>query len=254
MPISMQTRLSLPKLPQRDKGSVPRSQTERLWLVGGGLVAFVMVLIGYFFFISPQRSNTSDVKAQVASTEQQNAVLQARIDQLRAQNKDLAKYEAGLAEARRALPTTSGMSDFLRTLQTIGNETQSDLTALTVGQPVNLSLAAMVQSSAAAPAATASTPATGTVPGAVPGAVATGPSIVALPVTATVAGTPAALAKFLDQLQAVQPRAVLITQLTQVAPSQGGKTSETTLNLTMRVFVSATPTPVSAAPSPTASH
>jgi Tfp pilus assembly protein PilO len=248
MPVTMQTKLSLPKLPKRES-SAPRSQKERLWLIAGGLVAFVMCLIGYFFFISPQRSSTSDVNGQVADAQQQNAVLQGRINGLNEQNKNLARYQAQLAEERLALPAASGIPDFLRTLQSLGSSTLTDVTALTVGQP------AAVASAPAQPTATSTTGAAST-PTAAPTPTAnaiTAPAVYTMAISATVAGSPTALDKFLDQLQNVQPRAVLITNVTEAAGSTSGAGhtgGQTTLTLTMQAFVAPALPAAAATPSP----
>lgn len=240
MPVSLQSRISMPKLPGRDKGdAVPRSQAERLWLIGGGLVAFVLVLIGYFFFISPQRSQTKDIKSQTAAAKQQNAVLQARIDALRVQNKDLARYQAEYAQARLALPTTSGISDFLRTLQSLGNATHTDVTSLSVSAPISVNgpaSASQPSGQAQANPSATSEAAAGQPSAAAPTSSTTG--VYALPITATVTGTPTNLEQFVYQLQAVQPRAVLITEASQsVGVVAAGGSGSTTLNLTMEAFV-----------------
>jgi type IV pilus assembly protein PilO len=235
MAATTQTRFTLPKLPKRENTAVPRSQIERLWLVAGGLVAFVMLLIGYFFFISPQRSNTADVDQQTATVQQQNSVLQARLDALREQNKDLGRYQAQLTALQHALPSTSGISDFLRTLQSLGSATLTNVTGLTVGEPIDVTPVSVVAPTAAV-APTTSAPTTAAAPVA---PVATTPGVYGLPITATVTGSAGALTKFLDQLQSVQPRAVLITQL-----SLGGLQDSTTptagsftMDLTMQAFV-----------------
>lgn len=233
--------LSLPKLPKRESSAVPRSQIERLWFVSGGIVAFVMLLVGYFFFISPQRSNTSDVNSRAATVQQQNVALQARLDALREQNKNLPKYQAELAALKQALPSDSAISDFLRTLQSLGNATLTDVESLTVGEPV-----AVVAPVAAAPSATSTTtpvaPATPT-----DGAAAPEPTVAnaySLPITASVSGSANALSKFLDQLQSVQPRAVLISSVGLSGGSASGASNGATgssggytLTLTMQAFV-----------------
>jgi cytoskeletal protein RodZ len=248
MGVSMQTKLTLPKLTKRET-SVARSQKERLWLIAGGLIAFVMCLIGYFFFISPQRTNTSDVNSQVSDANQKNAVLQARINSLKEQSKSLPKYEAQLAQARRALPSASGIPDFLRTLQSLGGATLTDVTALTVGQPAPVTAAPVQPTSTASPAATATAAPTST---ATSNAI-TAPAVYAMSISATVTGSPTALDKFLDQLQNVQPRAVLITNVTEGAGSTSGAghtAGQTTLTLTMQAFVAPALPAAAATPSP----
>jgi Tfp pilus assembly protein PilO len=239
MPATTQSRLSLPKLPKRDSNAVPRSQVERLWLVAGGLVAFVMLLIGYFFFISPQRSSTSDVNQQTATARQQNAVLQARLDALREQNKNLSRYKAQLAAGQEALPSTSGTSDFLRTLQSLGAATLTDVTQLTVGQPKDVTPVSVTQPVAATSTAAAAAETEAAAPAA---AAAAAPGVYALPITASVSGSAPALAKFLDQLQAVQPRAVLISSISMTTGSSGAAadSGSYTVQLTMEAFVAPT--------------
>jgi len=236
MTATKEARFALPKLPKRESNAVPRSQIERLWLVAGGLIAFVMLLVGYFFFISPQRSNTADINGQIGTVEQQNAVLKARLDALREQNENLGKYQRQLEAMHEALPSTSGTSDFLRTLQSLGAATQTSVTDLTVGQPVDVTpveAAPQPTASASAAPSAGSTPAAG-----VPAATTAG--VYALPITAMVVGSPTALAKFLDQLQAVQPRAVLISSISEslaVVSSQSAGGTTYMLQMTMQAFV-----------------
>lgn len=261
MSVTTPSRLAMPKLPRREKTGVPRSQAERLWLIGGGLVALVLFLIGYFFFISPQRTQTADVNSQVTTTQDQNTVLQNRIDMLREQNKDLGKWQAELAQARLALPTTSGVSDFLRSLQSLGNATLTDVTALSVGTPVDVtSLPGFAPAAATAPTDAAAAPAdsASSAPAAAAPAPAATSVIYALPISATVTGSPAALAKFLDQLQAVQPRAVLITSidLGSAATTPGATAAvpgQTSLKINMQAYV-APNTPSESASLSAASH
>ena len=92
---------------------MPKTQMERLWMIGAGFAAFILILIGYLVFISPQRDQTSQVNTQVATAQQQNDVLAQRISALSAQNKNLSTYQSAVARASAALPSTSGMPDFL---------------------------------------------------------------------------------------------------------------------------------------------
>jgi Tfp pilus assembly protein PilO len=219
---------------------VPRSQAERLWLIGGGLVGLLVALIAYFLFISPQRSKTADINSQVSLARQQNATLQARVAALAEQNKNLAAYERQLASAKLALPSDAGVSDFLRSLQSLGNQTNTNVTQLTVGQPVDVTsvIAATPTQPAAAGAANASPSSATTAPAGTTPVVA-GQQMYALPITAQVSGAPDALNRFLDQLQSVQPRAVLISQISETTGTSttGAAPTGTTLQLTMDAFV-----------------
>jgi hypothetical protein len=256
MALSVPT-LTLPAFPRRSANAVARSQAERLWLLAGGLGAGLLILIAYVFFIGPQRSDTSNVDSQIAAQNAANASLTAKINQLTAENRDLPKYVAELAQAQLALPSTAGISDFLRSLQALGNATQTNVTSLTVSQPVLFT----------APAAPGATPSTGSTATAAAGSSASGASTVTAPVgpriytlaiNATVSGSTDALHRFLDQLQTVQPRAVLITSLseTSVVAGTAGSTGSTGLQMTMDAFVAPTSTliPSTVAPSAAATH
>ncbi|HVU93562.1 MAG TPA: hypothetical protein VHC23_15110 [Jatrophihabitans sp.] len=244
MPVAVQKHRL--RRPDKAAGSVPRSQAERLWLVGGGTVALLLTVIAYFFFISPQRSETADVRAQVADAKTENTVLQHKLAALREQNKSLARYQQDLAAARRALPSASGVSDFVRSLQVLGAQTQTDVASLSVGQP------APVAAAAPAAAATASAASSSAAPGPAAGSAPRPSAVYCLAFSAQVTGSPADLNRFLDQLQRVQPRAVLITAISETTGTTGSAgtgggaahpSGATTLQLTMLAFVTPGATP-----------
>jgi len=229
-----------------------RGQNPRIWIAGAALLALLVAALGYLVLIGPQRDETDTVRSNVAAAQAQGDVLQQRLMFLAKQNKDLPKYQAALAKARLALPASSAMPEFLHTLQTISNTTGTTLTGLTVGAP-----AAMTQSAApAAPAASTSSSAAANATA--PGAASTGVFTVAI--SAQLTGPRPNLAEFLRQLQAVQPRAVLVTQLTEgaatvnaVTPGKAANSSSTSLSLSMQAFISPASAPVSAQPSATPS-
>ena len=240
---------------------MPRTQIEKVWLAGGCIVGLLVIVIGWFFFIGPQRSSTSNVDGLVNTAKSQNATLQSRIDALKQQSKDLPKYEADLAQARLALPSTSGLPDFLRTLQSIGNSTLANVSSLSVLQPTDVSKIA-VAASAPVPKATSANNSAASSGSSSSSAVGSGTSIgdtkvFALPISATITGTPAQIGAFLTQLQRVQPRAVLISAITFSSQQDKSAGSATTapaaLQLTMQAFVAPSSAAESAALSQVAS-
>jgi Tfp pilus assembly protein PilO len=209
---------------------MPKTHTERLWVLGGVIVALLMVFIGYTMFVSPQNSSTSTAQSEVSSANAANQRLQARINALRVQSKSLAQYQSDLRVAELALPSTSGLPDFLRTLQSIGNATRANVSSLTVGVPADVTgVAGASTSTGGASTSTSSVART------------SGLRVYALPITASVTGTTSELDQFLTQLQSVQPRAVLISQLTEGALVASGSsalgTVGSSLQLTMQAFV-----------------
>ena len=226
---------------------MPKTLIEKAWIAGAAFVALLMVVIGYFMFISPQRSQTSDVRSQVDAAHQQNQALRIRINQLAQQNQDIAKWVAAYKQADLAFPDQSGLSDFLRSLQAIGNATLANVNSLTVAAPkdvtasrVTTTTSKSTQSAGSAAAAAAS----GDQPTAARATGTTAGHVYSVAITATVSGTVAQLDQFLVQLQSVQPRAVLITPLTEgdaassaTTPTSGKSSQVTALNVTMLAFV-----------------
>jgi hypothetical protein len=180
---------------------------DKVWVGAGAGLAVFIIALGYLFVVSPQKSQASDLKSQTSQAESQNSLLQAKLTTLRQQSKNLDQYKATLARDQAALPSTSGAPDFLRELQTLAGQTQVNLTSLTFGAPAPAAGAA-----AAAPAAT-STDATDTTAPAPTSSASTAPgAIYTIALTMDASGNAAQLGKFLDQLQHVEPRAVLISQ------------------------------------------
>lgn len=222
---------------------MPRSQLERAWLIGGVLIGLIMVVLAYLVFIGPQRSSTSQVNQKVGNAQVQNEILRAKVEALTAQNKNLASYQHAWQQAELALPSTSGLPDFLRSLQAIGTATSTDVTTLTVGAPTDLTPVTSSPAATGSGASSGSTGAAGTssAKGIGKPAGSAASKVYALPITAQVTGTDTQLADFLTQLQSVQPRAVLISQVTEGAVATGGTTQKgknaSTLQLTMQAFV-----------------
>jgi hypothetical protein len=81
--------------------------------------------------------------------------------------------------------------------------------------------------------------------------------IYSLTTTVQLSGSPENLIRFLDQLQNVQPRAVLITQVQESSGANGtvagAGRGTTTLQLTLQAFVAPPASAMSTAPTPAAS-
>jgi len=238
-------RLAVPKKPVN---SVPRSSAERLWLIGGGTVALLLTIIAYFFFISPQRSETDSVRSNVSDAAARNAVLQQKLNQLRQQNQELPRYRAEEEAARKALPASTDVSDFIRSLQSLGGATGTNVISVTVGNPTPFTPATV--GGVAAPSASASSsPAGGSASSASPR-----PSgVYGMTISAQVTGSAANLTRFIDQLQNVQPRAVLVTSVnettgstTTTGSSAAAGSGVTTLAIGMTAFVAPNAAPAAA--------
>lgn len=191
-------------------------RSVRAWAVGGVLVGALLVAGGWFLLIGPRYDEAHGLADQAATADQRLISLRHRLVELRKQSGKLPEYRAQLARDRQALPTVPALTDFLRELEAAGTASGTSVTGVVVG------------------AATA-----------VPGQPA-----YALPVTIVASGTLTQLDGFLDQVQQVQPRAVLVTSVNAVPDGQSASLAGTTsLTVSLQAFVAAPP---GAEPAPTA--
>jgi Tfp pilus assembly protein PilO len=198
--------------------TVRTANADRLWIIGGALIAVALLAMGWFFAISPQNSETDRLREEAAAAQDRLAPLRARLAELKAQNVDLARYQDQLKRDRQALPTVSGMSDFLRQQQVAGDQTGVQVTGYALGAASQVNAA--------------------------------GAKLQSLPVTLTVKGPIARMGAFLDQLQLVQPRAVLVTGVS-VSPDENQATLGGSVQLALNLQVFVAPDAAEATPQPT---
>jgi Tfp pilus assembly protein PilO len=173
---------------------------DRLWMFAGAAVIVVLTVIGYFFVIGPKYAEADDVRAQAETTETQMVVLRKRIAELEKQKTNLAKYRSALKTNQQALPSDPGLPDFLRQLQSSGDDVGVDVSGVTV------SAAEQVDGSS---------------------------TVWALPITLTASGDADKLGDFLDELQSTQPRAVLVESANLTSSGDAG----TSISLSLKAFV-----------------
>jgi type IV pilus assembly protein PilO len=185
---------------------------DRLWMFAGAAIIVVLTVICYLFVISPKYDEADEVRGQTETTQTQIVVLRKRIAELEKQKTKLSQFKAALKRNQRALPSDSGLPDFLRQLQSSGDDVDVDVSGIAVSGPE----------------------------------LAEGFTTVwALPITLTAAGDADDLGRFLDQLQATQPRAVLVesanltTQGSETAADGSTDTdeSDTAISLSLKAFV-----------------
>ena len=197
---------------------------DKVWLIAGGLLALLVVAIGYLFFVSPQYTSAADLRSQTSDAINSVSIKQAHLNDLAKQNANLATYEAQLATDQQALPSTTDIPAFLRTLQTIGSSSGISVTAISVGSPTAVTAAAAPKSSGSTTATTTTTHA----------GVAGGAYAITISLTAT--GPVPSLDKFLQALQSTQPRAVLVTSVT-LSAGNSSTNAGTTMALGIQAFM-----------------
>ncbi len=102
--------------------------TGRLALLLSVVGGLIILLVGWFLLVSPQRSKAADLSTQVSSAELQLADAQRL---LAAPNRK--QTQATLRAARRALPDTPQTSEILRQLSGFVSESQTELDSIGPG-------------------------------------------------------------------------------------------------------------------------
>jgi type IV pilus assembly protein PilO len=176
-----------------------------MWAVAGVFAAAALLVVGWFLFIGPQQSETRALRDQVTAAHDQTASLHRRLIELRRQKEDMPRYEAELAANRKALPATPNTPDFVRQLQAAGDAVDVSVSGISVGEPADEK----------------------------------GSGVFTVSVTLDATGSATQLEAFLDQLQRVQPRAVLVNTAT-VSKAGDEETTDLLLNAGLDVFVAPT--------------
>lgn len=191
----------------------PRN-TDRIWLMSGAVAAVVLLAIGWFLLIGPQRSTTSSLEEQTDTANTEITTLQHKLADLRKQDSEKETYKAELAKNRESLPEAPLTSEIVRQLQASGNSAGVAVADIAIGD------ATAVKDST--------------------------PKVYSMPISLSATGRASQIDRFLDQLQQVQPRALLINSASLTAPEEGnGKTL--TMTLALEAFVA----PPAGAPAPT---
>jgi type IV pilus assembly protein PilO len=203
-------------------------------MIGTALAVVLVLVAGVMLLVQPRRSEAATLKEQTASQEAQNIALQQKINTLKAQQQDLPRQQARLAQIRQQLPAGPNLPSFVRALTDIERTTGVTVVALAPADPEPLTQPAAGGQTAQQPVTPDSAP------------VAAG--VQQIPVKITVTGTYAELTAFLTRLETLQ-RSVLIGEVTVAEPTSNGSAAPGTLQMDLgaRVFM-APAAPVAQAP------
>ena len=100
------------------------------WIGGTVFAALIIMAATYFLAVSPTLATASDTRAEVASTQQSNDLLQLKIKKLAADFAKLPAYKADLAAVRVQIPVGADLSGYLRQLDAIAVAHSVPLTAV----------------------------------------------------------------------------------------------------------------------------
>ena len=237
------------------------------WTLGTAGLCVAISASSWFLVIDPERAEAAESRQQTVVTQDSNAALELKIEQLRLQYADLPARQAELAAVRAALPEEPALAQLIRELQSAAQDAGLTLDSVNAGSVsvVVVDDTAVTAVPEAEPSAEPSAEATtgtdaadgsgtaadtGTDPSgdaAGPHAVATvptGPVLASVPITVTTTGDFAQTSLFLKNVQVGMTRALLVDALTLdvVEASDDVEAGTIAGNLSGRVFVFVDPT------------
>ncbi|MFC4242432.1 hypothetical protein ACFOYW_03525 [Gryllotalpicola reticulitermitis] len=220
---------------------------NRLWMLGGAVVAVAIAVLAYFVGIAPQLAQAQTAEQQKAQAQTQLQQTEVALATLKKQYASIDQLTAQLTALQQSVPGTTNVTDFVRQVQGQASATGSTITSISVGEPTAYAPQAApgAPTSSGSPAATpaptatatpapgATTPATGSTPqpnaassAPTPNATAvavapplqTAPSITAsnfvlLPVSIAASGSEVNLLAFTKELQTLGPRLFLVDSI-----------------------------------------
>ncbi len=188
------------------------------------LACLVLAVATWFLLVSPRLANASQVREQAESSRSANDALELQIAQLKAQYAELPEKRAELAAIQTQMPESAAMPDLVRSLDQIAGAAGVSLDEVTPATAVVLAPTAGTGQAAAGQTASGSgeADAAATDAAATPGAtpVATGPTVIAIPISISVTGDYFETVAFLKKLQTEIPRVALVDSI-KVTHSDG---------------------------------
>jgi Tfp pilus assembly protein PilO len=181
---------------------------DRIWLLGGVVVTVLLAVAGWFLLIHPKYADAATVRNQVGDESVQLIKLNHQVADLTAKKKDLPALKAKLTKNRSALPVNiTGITAFLRQLQDSGTAVNVDVSGLTVGSPTKTESV---------------------------------PNVFEMPITMITGGDAVNMSQFLNRLQNVQARAVLIDSVGLSAGASTSDPNQIQASISLTVFVYST--------------
>ena len=101
-------------------------------LVGVGVVLVMVVAL-----ILPKAGQVRAKQKDVQQAQQQQTVLQAQLDQLKAAAKDAPKDRKTLAQLKTQIPPTADLPGLIRSLNAVADKADVDFVSISPGQPTS---------------------------------------------------------------------------------------------------------------------
>lgn len=111
------------------------TRSARLWYVVAAVVAFVVLIAGWFLLVSPAKTNAAEITDQTAQVQSNNLMTQQKIVQLQSQSKEVPALEAQVAAVRNKIPTNPALATLVRSLSSQAKNSGVVLVSVTPSSP-----------------------------------------------------------------------------------------------------------------------
>jgi type II secretory pathway pseudopilin PulG len=105
------------------------------WVAGAAVVAVGAMVGSWFVGVGPTLASAADVQAQTEATRQQNQILRAKLETLKADFAKLPEYRADLAELQTAIPVDLDLGPYLDQLDAFATAHGVTVTEVTPQAP-----------------------------------------------------------------------------------------------------------------------
>jgi type IV pilus assembly protein PilO len=219
----------------------------RKWSLLTGVLIVAILAASWFLLIAPKHSKAAAIKTQTAAQEDANTRLKDKISQLMAQQQDLPRQIARLAQIRGQIPDNPALPTLIRDLSTAAKKSGLSLDSLAPSEPS--AITDVVVPVAVAPTAAAASSTTDSAAPTVAAPAAPAPSLFAVPLQLNAAGSYFEVEQFLNKLEGMK-RSFLVTGFSLKANPTAGAPNQLAITITARVFLS--PAQAAAAVNPAA--
>lgn len=108
----------------------------RRWVILGVLVALLLAVAWWFFFISPRNARIAQAGDDLEAAQGQELALRAQVDQLMAIRDAEVEYLAGIGQLERLIPERPLLDEFIEDLYALCGTTGVELLNLAPAMPV----------------------------------------------------------------------------------------------------------------------
>jgi Tfp pilus assembly protein PilO len=108
---------------------------SRQWILGTAVLVVVILAVGWFFLISPKKSDASSLADKTQQQQSANAQLVVQLQQLKAQDAQLPELEAQLAAIQQHIPLTPALPAVVRNFSAAATNSGVTLTAISPNAP-----------------------------------------------------------------------------------------------------------------------